>query len=542
MQKYFNNFITSIRQIKLSGKNIIYLALTAILLIATIIVATSGFGTSRTVEKTETLVSYNLQGNFSSQAYGYLNRDSKICVSCGETDLVYFPQIISAATGSYTYQFLSEEKPTNVKTNVQISAVLTQTGLWAKEVVLLPSQVMTGTSVSFPLDTKGYMELANKISEELGFGKVGNITVYLNASVQTEATIGGNVIKDSFTQTCQFTLGSTTMKWMRPLDLSIKSYQLNKAYEQRGNFGYSFTLSNNTLFGAATLNSPLPEVRVLRKLSAATSYNPDQIGKMDVNFAYKLASEEAVSGITNEVDASAVLSNPDGDVAVFPLLTAQQFPGDLTIKLPVDVTLLYDIIKKQENTTANDFDNIYNLSVRVNVHTTATAPGAIDEKISTVLPIRITARSLEIQAASGNTKTGSITSTTMVSNSTRSTLLLIALSLLALTLVIGLWTGYQIWESRKQSIPSLINELWANTQQAAEKNKAILVNVAELPSPAETEKVTQIGSLAELVKLADSLLKPVLHQKDGERHVYCVIDGMARYVYVIIEPPPPQQS
>lgn len=88
--------------------------------------------------------------------------------------------------------------------------------------------------------------------------------------------------------------------------------------------------------------------------------------------------------------------------------------------------------------------------------------------------------------------------------------------------------------------PSLITELWESTQQTVEKHKDIFVNVVGLPAPAETEKVTQLDSLAELVKLADSLLKPVLHQKDAERHVYCVIDGMARYVYVIIEPPPKQ--
>jgi hypothetical protein len=539
MRRYIDNIkntLTKKRNLKfkITGKNLIYVTLTAIILLATIIVAISGFSTPSQIEKTETLVSYNLQGTFSNQPYGYQSLSSTVCLTCGETDLVYFPKIISAATGSYTYEFLSEEKVSNVKTNVQISAIVTQAGYWSKELVLLPSQAMTGTSVTFPLDTNGYLVLANNISDELGLGKVSSVNVTLTANVQTDATIGGAVVKDNFTQTCEITLSSTIMKWTRPLDLSRKGFQASKAYEQRGNFGYTLTLSSNQLFGAATLKSPSPPVRNLRKLTEATSYQSDKIDKMEVNFAYSLAAEEKVSGINNEVSASVVLSSADGEQAVFPLLTAKQFPGDLTVKLPIDVDLLYDIIRKMENTTANDFDATYTLLVRVNVHTVATTPGAIDEKISALLPIKINASGLVIEEATGNAKTGSVTETTLVSNSARSTILMIALSLLALTLVMGLWTGYQIWESRRE--PSIINDLWESTQQTAEKHKGIIVNVAELPEPAETEKVTQIGSLAELVKLADSLLKPILHQKDAERHVYCVIDGMARYVFMTMEP------
>jgi hypothetical protein len=189
-----------------------------------------------------------------------------------------------------------------------------------------------------------------------------------------------------------------------------------------------------------------------------------------------------------------------------------------------------------ENTTGNNFDATYNFVVQVNVHTTATAPGAMDDKISTVLPITITASSLSIGDATGNTKTGTISSTTMEPNSGRSTLLMVALSLLALTVVMALWTGYRIWESRHGF--SLIGEAWETTQETAAKHKDIFVNVAELPPPGENEKTIQIDSLAELVKLADALLKPVLHLKHDQTHVYCVIDGAVRYIYAIIEPLP----
>jgi hypothetical protein len=516
-----------------SGKNGIYVTITAIMLLATILVAIFGFTAPAQVIKTKQLASYNLNGTFTQQASGYLNTSGQQNTN---TDLIYFTQIINNATGSYTYHFLSDETVSNVQTQLEISLYLTQPSLWSKELVLVPSQAMNGNKVTFPLDIKGLLDQASAISVGLGLSKDVNPTVFLTATVHTEATVGTAVIQDDFIQTCQFTLTTTIIKWSQPLDLAIKGYQSGEAYEQDGDFGYSFTLSSNPLTNAATLDSPGLVVRPVRNLPVSNSYSSDQITNLDVNFAYDLATEDAISGINHQVDASAVLSNPDGKQIVFPLITGQQFSGGLNVKLPIDVTLLYDVINKMENTTDNNFSATYNLAVLVNVHTTATTPGAVDEKISAALPVTITASGLSIGDATGNTKTGTISSTTMEPNSGRSTLLMVALSLLALTVVMALWTGYRIWESRHGF--SLIGEAWETTQETAAKHKDIFVNVAELPPPGENEKTIQIDSLAELVKLADALLKPVLHLKHDQTHVYCVIDGAVRYIYAIIEPLP----
>jgi len=37
----------------------------------------------------------------------------------------------------------------------------------------------------------------------------------------------------------------------------------------------------------------------------------------------------------------------------------------------------------------------------------------------------------------------------------------------------------------------------------------------------------------ELVRIADDLVKPVLHKVEEERHIHCIIDGGIRYLYVI---------
>jgi hypothetical protein len=58
-----------------------------------------------------------------------------------------------------------------------------------------------------------------------------------------------------------------------------------------------------------------------------------------------------------------------------------------------------------------------------------------------------------------------------------------------------------------------------------------------LPAVAEGERTTPVDSLEELVKLSDALLKPVLHQVEGAKHNFCVIDGTVRYEYSVLERP-----
>ena len=68
-------------------------------------------------------------------------------------------------------------------------------------------------------------------------------------------------------------------------------------------------------------------------------------------------------------------------------------------------------------------------------------------------------------------------------------------------------------------------------QRARKKHKDIVVDIDELPEAQAGQVVIQLSSLDELVKTADSLLKPVLHVSEPDKHTYCVIDGATRYKY-----------
>jgi hypothetical protein len=255
---------------------------------------------------------------------------------------------------------------------------------------------------------------------------------------------------------------------------------------------------------------------------------------MNINFVYNLAADKTVTGVVNEVDASAVLTSIEGAQVTFPLIAKEQHNSDFTLKLPIDIALIYDVIKKMENTTENNFQNTYNLAVKVDVHTTATEPGVIDDRISAILPLKITSGSVTVDAPTGMTKSGSLTETVIVENSARSNLMMVAMSLLGVTALLALWAGYTLWDSRRARSP--VFEMWQSASGIMDKHKSIFVDVREMPM-SEGDRVTRVDSLPELVKLADSLLKPVLHMNDDGRHTYSVIDGNVRYAYFVIEPP-----
>ena len=79
----------------------------------------------------------------------------------------------------------------------------------------------------------------------------------------------------------------------------------------------------------------------------------------------------------------------------------------------------------------------------------------------------------------------------------------------------------------------------AELRRARRKHKDVIADVADVPSYRHLEGiVVPVESLEELIKIADALLKPVLHKRGADRHSYWVVDGTTRYQYVSVEQHP----
>ncbi|MBA7578902.1 hypothetical protein ES708_20768 [subsurface metagenome] len=71
---------------------------------------------------------------------------------------------------------------------------------------------------------------------------------------------------------------------------------------------------------------------------------------------------------------------------------------------------------------------------------------------------------------------------------------------------------------------------------AAGKKYADRIAEASSQTPMASEKIISLGSIDDLVKVADELGKPVIHQPPTateKRHTYSVIDGTTQYQYII---------
>ena len=124
-------------------------------------------------------------------------------------------------------------------------------------------------------------------------------------------------------------------------------------------------------------------------------------------------------------------------------------------------------------------------------------------------------------------ETGTIESTRIVTDPNVGRYRTFSIVALAVILVGYLFVVWNVIRARP-----LMSKVEEEAFKAKRKYKNVIVDIVELPVAKPEEAVVTVGSLDELVKAADSLFKPVLHQTEAGKHTYCVIDGLTRYEYI----------
>jgi len=351
--------------------------------------------------------------------------------------------------------------------------------------------------------------------------------VVLTARVHTVAQTQAGTLTDDFIQTCNVNLGSSIIEWRRPFTQSRKGYWEGLIYEHQGSFGYSAKLKPNMLFGPITVDSEIAAVPPAAELSSAESYPADTTETIEGTFACWLDSDQPVSRVENEVEVGALLTGPEGNKVFFGLVS-QTLPGEnITVSFPLDIDLFYDIITAAEEASGKLAS--YQLDIQAEVHTVAQSEfGVIDELLSPRLIATMDSDYIKWPEATEETKSDSITETVVVLNRDRGAAIMGSLGALGMTTIALLYTVWRYWESRHRRIPVLV----AEAMRAMRKHKDTIVDVRNIPPAQMGQVVVPLDSLDELVKTADALLKPVLHQAEPRKHTYCVIDAMIRYEYI----------
>ena len=490
----------------------------SVLVAATLIWVGTAFTAPKTKEKV-LIQDYEVIGEFDHKKYGHSERGK------AEPNPVHFPQIIDSMTAFYEYKFSSEEPASVIGGTARISAILSNPGQWEKEVDLVSGINHKGSfNIVFQLNAEEFVELADNIGEEIGVKTTAPVLT-LKATVNTKAETKSGVVEEDFIQTLRLRLTPTVIGWYRPFYLSRKGYNDGLYYDQQGSFGYSVHLKPNVLYGDITMNSYIPPVPPPIKLADNIFYELDNIEFYEVTFDSKMKSEEGLSNIKYEVEVNAVLHNPNGEEVFFPLVPRNQQEGELRVTFPLDIVLLYDIIRVVEGEIDESTPD-YRLVVEANVHILAESElGPIEEDFSDSLVLTLAYNGPSWPAIDVKTTPGSITKTVVVPNSDRMTGIMGSLGVLGMMVVLLIYAIYLYRQS--EELPA-----WdAEAIRVKKERQDVIVDVQELTPPSISDTVIPFDSLDELVKMADALLKPVLHKAEPEKHTYQVIDGTVRYMY-----------
>jgi len=498
-------------------------------------------------EEPVNLVNYQHQGEFDYRVYiqpGYIfnppptKLPEVIAEEAEEERPQYFVILIDNIEVSFDYVFTPDYPSSLTSSDVYIVAIIEGPSGWQKEVLLESDSGDDRLTVSFPLELDDFDDIIDDVEEELEISDYTEEYIYdlvIEARVAVSTYTGKEWLDDTFVQQMEISVGRNTLTCDNELNLVQRGYYWGRyggfSYKHTGNFGYSIWLDEDKtkLYGTGvTKLSPEPYQPPL-----IISRSPDEvyflrlIDIMKSSFSYRFICDQLLTGLVEEVEVTAVLEYPDMWKKVFTLVPETQKSGDFVLDFPLDISYfsrLIDVIREEIGMGAPT----HNLIINARVHTMAqTQFGPIDEVFTHTLSGALGTTTITWGEEVENSEPGTIESTRTVTDPDVPKYRLWSRVLLGIFLFIFLFVAWHaIWA--RPTMSKLAEEAF----RAKKKHKNVIVDITNLPAAKREQVVIPVGSLEELIKAADSLLKPVLHQAQADKHTYCVIDGLTRYEYI----------
>jgi hypothetical protein len=504
------------------------------LVVVGMLVGASIFGVWKTFtaeterQETSTFVEYSHGGEFDYDVYvnkgtiyGFTPQGEQ---SSGE----YYRNLIDTMDVSFSYTVVPQATVGAVfQETVTVSALLEHPGVWKKTVTLVPEREMRGPFVlDIPLDLDVLENLSNAIEFEIGKSTSSN-RITLIAEVHVVGGAGSTVFEDDFVQRTTLTVDTGSVSWQPGLTSTKMTSVEGLQIEQRGQFDYALHVENSILFGNVTFGPPeeLPGREPIA-IPKASQYFVRTIDHVDGSFSYGFDCEPPPSEASASVEVTAVLSHPGTWSKSYVLVPETRQVGDFTVEFPIDLDEYMeaaDAIRGEIGMGSATYD----LEITADVHMAATTDyGAIDERFSQSFSGRMAGTTVVFDSGLRQSQRGFIRETVTVAESVWPARAGALVALLAL-LSIGAFLGVRYLASREVPFPLPDTE----ARWAKKKRGDIVVDVGEMPVSAAAAAVVPVDSLDELLRVADSLLKPVLHNVDAGQHTYWVIDGATAYRY-----------
>lgn len=450
----------------------------------------------------------------------------------GEESPVFFRDIIDYIYLLFSYSFECSEPVASINNRVVVTATVENPGMWQKDVFLLEeTHKVREFQVDFRLHLDSLERVVDEIEEDIGITS-SQRNFIIKATVYTTAeTSSGKTVDSEFSHEITASLKRHTLELAGDLEGSDRGFEEGVSYEEAGQFDYEVYLKPNKLYGSTVLRSQgLPHAEpppTTQTLGPGEFYYPKIIDTIKATFYYQFSCDTAVSEQSEEVEVSAVIENPGRWSKSLILVPKTNKMGNFAISFPIDIHYFNDVIDAIEKETGAGGGS-HTLTIRADVQTIAeTDLATVNEVYSQSLEGRLEGNTLTFGEELSQSQLGIIGEATLPLSSGNIWGSLSLGGLIVALLALG-YFGWSYIELRRRPALSPVE---AEVARARKKYKQVLVDVEELPSAKLNETLIPLSSLDDLVRVADDLVKPVLHQVKEGKHVYCTVDGAVRYQY-----------
>ncbi|MDH4270279.1 MAG: DUF5305 domain-containing protein, partial [Dehalococcoidia bacterium] len=232
---------------------------------------------------------------------------------------------------------------------------------------------------------------------------------------------------------------------------------------------------------------------------------------------------------SQEVEITATIENPGKWSKSLVVMPETSREGSFTIPFSIDMqyfTRVIDAIGQETGVPGTS----RNITIKADVHTVAqTDVGTINEVYTQTLNGKLESNTLTFDKELSGSQSGTLGGAAIPGSSEEGRsrtpwIICLVVALLAL--------GYFGWSQTQLGV-AMVSAGEAEATRAGKKYRQMMVDVEELPGVKPTETVIPLNSLDDLARIADDLVKPILHWVEEGRHSYCVIDSGVRYLYII---------
>jgi len=475
-----------------------------------------------TVTEEPLVIDYQHVGKFDYTAYSkpsYVYGTSQAMLSSTKYPINLIENI------SMTYDYHSDE---TVLREVEVNAVIERTGIWEKTIPLVPKETQTGDfTLSFTLDLTYFRGLAQTIDEEIG---VRSTSVY-------DVTIIASVTEADDVLTYQ-NINQTLLLGLTESFVDIDGDLVHRYGSSYGKYDYTVQLKPNTLYDSTTLKPPtVSEDSVTKTLGPEDTVFLKLLDGIVFSFSHWLQADVPITLLEEEIEIAATIEIPGIWSKVVVLVPATEISGSADITFPVDLTQLTEILDTVQWETGISA-SARNLTIGATVRTLAqTDFGLIDDEYTQSLTTDLAGSILNWSSSLENTEPRSFETTQTIERQEKYMWLLVTQarillsSLAGITCVVFVFCLVMCFRTG--------SELSADVERLAgrvtKKYGNIIVDIKDISLVIPTENIVVVDSLDNLIKVAQGLLKPVLHKVEKGKHTYYVLDAATCYEYVIIE-------